>query len=169
MQIGKSYSVTFKICNSVHHRTIEINHQPDVTVFQFIILTFIYSSACFGRSPAHRQEHNDCRSSLWFYLRIVVIAMLCSWSCRLARPWTQHGYHHDAKVKSEAAPAVIVLLMMGGRTTEKFWAVNKRQDNKLKIVASGWWFIWIILWLRYQIYNLDLSYFPQTHPPKLPR
>ena len=28
--------------------TIQINHQPDATIFQFIILTFIYSSTCFG-------------------------------------------------------------------------------------------------------------------------
>jgi hypothetical protein len=28
--------------------TILINHQPDATIFQFIILTFIYSSTCFG-------------------------------------------------------------------------------------------------------------------------
>jgi hypothetical protein len=42
--------------------------------FQFIILAFIYSSTCFGRSPAHHQELNDCSSSLWFYLRLVVIA-----------------------------------------------------------------------------------------------
>jgi len=34
----------------VHHRTIQINHQPDATAFQFIILTFVYSSTCFGRS-----------------------------------------------------------------------------------------------------------------------
>ena len=33
---------------SVHHRTIQINHQPDPTIFQFIILTFNYSSTCFG-------------------------------------------------------------------------------------------------------------------------
>jgi len=56
----------FKICKSVHHRTIQINHQPDVTVFQFIIPTFVYSSTCFGCSPAHHQELNDCSSSLWF-------------------------------------------------------------------------------------------------------
>jgi len=31
--------------------TIQINHQPDAKIFQFIILTFIYSSKCFGRSP----------------------------------------------------------------------------------------------------------------------
>jgi hypothetical protein len=50
----------------------QINHQQDVTIFQFIILTSIYSSTCFGRSPAHYQEINDCSSRLWFYLCIVV-------------------------------------------------------------------------------------------------
>jgi hypothetical protein len=102
----------------VHHRTIQIDQQPDATIFQFIILTFIYSSTCFGRSPDHHQELNDCSSSLWFYLRIVVIAVLCSWSGQPARPRTQHGYHHDTKVKPEAATAIIELLMMGGRTPE---------------------------------------------------
>jgi hypothetical protein len=43
---------------------------------QFIILMFIYSSTCFGRPHAHHQELNDCSSSLWFCLRIVVIAVL---------------------------------------------------------------------------------------------
>jgi hypothetical protein len=38
--------------------SIQINHQPDATVFQFIILTFIYSSTCSGRPPAHYQELN---------------------------------------------------------------------------------------------------------------
>jgi hypothetical protein len=38
---------------------------------------------CFGRSTAHHQELNDCSSSLWFYLRIVVTVVLCSWSGRL--------------------------------------------------------------------------------------
>jgi len=61
MKFGK-----FKVCKSVHHRTIEIDHQPDATIFQFIILTFIYSSTCFRRSPTHHQELNDCSSSLWF-------------------------------------------------------------------------------------------------------
>jgi len=50
----------------VHHRTIQINHQPDATIFQFIILTFIYSSTCFGHFPTHHQELNDCSGSLWF-------------------------------------------------------------------------------------------------------
>ena len=41
----------FKVCKSMHHCTIQINHQPDATIFQFIILTFVYSSTCFGRFP----------------------------------------------------------------------------------------------------------------------
>jgi hypothetical protein len=102
----------------VHHRKIEINHEPDATVFQFIILTFIYSSTSFGRFPAHHQELDDFSGSLWFYLRIVVTVVLCSWSVRSARPRTQHDYHHDMKVKPEAATAVIELLMMGGKTPE---------------------------------------------------
>jgi hypothetical protein len=53
-------------------------------MFLFIILTFVYSSTCFGRFPAHHQELNDCGGSLWFYLRIVVKVVLCSWSGRPA-------------------------------------------------------------------------------------
>jgi hypothetical protein len=49
----------------VHHRTIQINDQPDATVFQVIILTFVYSSTCFGRFSAHHQELNDCSGSLF--------------------------------------------------------------------------------------------------------
>jgi hypothetical protein len=112
--------------------TIQINHQPNTTIFHFIILKFIYNSTCFGRSPAHHQELKDCSNSLWFYLRIVVTVVLCSWLGRPARPRTQHGYHHDTKVKPEAATAVIELLMMGGKTPKTRRAVNKRQDNKLK-------------------------------------
>jgi hypothetical protein len=105
----------------VHHRTIQINHQPDATIFQFIISTFVYSLTCFGLFSAHHQELNDCSGSLWFYLRIVVIVVLCSWSGRSAgRPdhEQQHDYHHDTKIKPEAATAVIELLMMGGKTPE---------------------------------------------------
>jgi len=43
---------------------------------QFIILTFIYSSTCFGHPHAHHQKLNNCSSSLWFYILIVVIARL---------------------------------------------------------------------------------------------
>jgi hypothetical protein len=88
--------------------TIQINYQPDAAIFQFIILTFIYSSTCFGRFPAHHQELNDYSGNLWFYLRIVVTVVLCLWS----------GCHHDTKIKPEAANAVIELLMMGRKMPE---------------------------------------------------
>jgi hypothetical protein len=107
--------VTLTFGTGVLH-LIQINHQHDATNFQFIILTFVYSS--FGRFPAHHQELSDCSGSLWFYLRIVVTVVLCSWSDRPARPQTRHDYHHDKKVKPEAATAVIKLLMMGGKTPE---------------------------------------------------
>ena len=89
---------------------------------------------------SYHQELSNCSSSLWFYLRIVVIVVLCSWS---ARPQTQHDYYHDTKVKPEAATAVIKLLMMSGKTPETCWAVNKRQDNKLENFC-----IWLVIYLN---------------------
>ena len=53
-------------------------------------------------------------------------------AARPTRPRTQHYSHHDTKVKPEAATTVIELRMMGGKTPETCWAVNKRQDNKPK-------------------------------------
>jgi hypothetical protein len=94
----------------VHHRKIQINHLTDATVFQFIILTFVYSSTCFGRFPAHHQELNDCSGS-----RAVFVVGPAGWP---ARPRTQHKGHHDTKVKPEAATAVIEILMMRGKTPE---------------------------------------------------
>jgi hypothetical protein len=61
---------------SVHHHTIQINHQLDATNSPVYYLTFIYSSTCFGHPHVHHQELNNCSSSLWFYLRSVVIAVL---------------------------------------------------------------------------------------------
>jgi hypothetical protein len=98
----------------VHHRTIQINHQPEATIFQFITLTFVYSSTCFGRFPAHHQEFNDCSGSLWF----LPSYRGDSRAVFLVGPRTQHGCHHDTKVKREAATTVIELLTMGGKTPE---------------------------------------------------
>ena len=74
---------------------------------QFIILTFIYSSTCFGRHHAHHQELNTCSSSLWFYLRSVVTAVLLVVDGPFYK-WTDHD--------QQAAAAVGELLMMGVRT-----------------------------------------------------
>jgi hypothetical protein len=87
------YVISINQAVSFYTIRIQINHQPDATIFQFIILTFIYSSTCFGRFPPIIRG-------------------------RPARPRTQYDCHHDTKVKPEAANAVIELLMMGGKTPE---------------------------------------------------
>ena len=82
---------------------------------------FVYSSTCFGRYTAHHQELNDCSGSLWFlpsYRGDSRAVFVVGPVGRPARPGTQHGYHHDTKVKPEAATEVIELLMMGGKTPE---------------------------------------------------
>jgi glucan phosphoethanolaminetransferase (alkaline phosphatase superfamily) len=91
---------------------IQINHKPDATIFYFIILTFVYSSTFFGYFPAHHQELNDCSGSLWLYLLIVVIVVLCLWSGRPAN-----------KLKSCCIKLVIYLncTMMHGLTNLKFY------------------------------------------------
>jgi len=94
---------------------------------QFIILTFIRSSTRFVRLHARHRGLNDCSSSLWFYLRIVVIAVLPF----VFEHKQQHGYHHDTKVKPEAATAVEPP-MTGVRTHETCRAANRCQDNKLE-------------------------------------
>jgi hypothetical protein len=99
--------------------SIQINHQPDATISPVYYLTFIYSSTCFGRPYAHNQELNNCSSSLWFYLRNVLVGMLLVVVGPTGRPDhdQQHCYHAPT-VNTEAATAVVEHLMMGVRTPE---------------------------------------------------
>ena len=79
----------------------------------------MYSSICFGRLHAHHQKLKNCSSSLWFYLRSVVVAVLFVVVGPTGPITTkQHCYHHAPKVKPEPATAVAELLMMGVRTPE---------------------------------------------------
>jgi hypothetical protein len=57
---------------------------------------------------------------------------------------TQHVYHHDTKVKPDAATAVIELLMMDWKTPEICWSLNKRRDNKLENC-----YIWLVIYLNH--------------------
>jgi hypothetical protein len=100
----------------------------------------MYSSTCFGCPHVHHQELNDCSGILWFYLRILVIVVLCSWSDRPAGPTTNNRdcYLHAPTVKPEATTAAVELLMMGVRTPGTCWTVHRRQVINLRIVASGW-------------------------------
>jgi hypothetical protein len=88
----------------MHDCTIQINHQPDATIFHFLILTFVYSSTGFGHFPAHHQELNDC-----FWQPLVLPSYRgdshAVFMAGLARPRTQHDCHHDTKVKPETATA----------------------------------------------------------------
>jgi hypothetical protein len=65
-----------------------------------------------------------------------------------ARPRTLYDCHHDTKVKPEAATAVIELLMMGGKTPETCWALNKRHDNKLENC-----YIWLVICLNFTLFT----------------
>ena len=64
----------------------------------------------------------------------LVLPLECSGSSAVGRGWAgrpdhdqQHCYHHTPTVKPEAANAVVELLMMGVRTPETCWDVNKCQ------------------------------------------
>ena len=108
----------------------------------------MYSSTCFGRPHAHHQELNDCSNSLWFYRWNVVVAVLLVVVVAVRPPDRpdhdqQHCYHHDPKVKPEAATVVIELLMMGGKTPETCWAVNKCQNNKMENCCT-----WLVIYLN---------------------
>ena len=89
-------------------------------LLRFYYLTFMYSSTCFGRPPAHHQELNNCSSSLWFYRWSVVLAVLLLVVGPAGRPDhdQQHCYHHAPTVKPEAPTAVVEILTMGVRTPE---------------------------------------------------
>ena len=98
--------------NCYFYQNFKKNHQPDATIFQFIILTFIHSSTRFGRFPAHHQELNDCSGSLWFYLRIVVTVVPCSWS---GRPVALSNKRHFEEKNGERAACLkySVLIFVG--------------------------------------------------------
>jgi len=109
---------------------------------------FMCSSTCFGRPHAHHQELNNCSSRLWFYRWSVVVAVLFV----VVGP-VMHCYHHTPMVKSQAATAVVEILMTGVRTPETCWAVHKRQVNKLeKLLHLVGWFIGIA---QDYFYNID--------------
>jgi hypothetical protein len=102
-----------------------------VSKFYFI---FIWGSTCFGRHTDHHQEPKTALEASGFAYVESCWTSSC-WTLtadRPARPRIQHDCHHDTKVKPEAATAVIEFLMMGRKTPETCWAVNKRQNNKLK-------------------------------------
>jgi hypothetical protein len=100
---------------------------------------------------------------------------VCGWADQSAQPRTQHDCHHDTKVKPEAATAVTELLMMGGKTPETCWAVNKRQDNKLKnccirlVIYLNCTMMHVLTNLKFYIYILAHPVYKMwiIHEPKM--
>ena len=100
VQLSNHKKTKFKVCNSVlhHHSTIQINHQPDATVFQFIILTFIYSSTppvkigvlllklvCYTYELTTLETKYCCFSYMHFVLICTVVVLYCFVVCVCVR------------------------------------------------------------------------------------
>jgi hypothetical protein len=128
------FKCKFNHC-TVHHCTIQINHQPDANNFSVyyrnicLQLNMFRAFSC-PSSGAQWLQWQPLILPLYHGNRRVVF--MVGPAGRPARPRTQHDCQHDTKVIPEAATAVIELLMMGGKTPETCWSVNKHQDNKLK-------------------------------------
>jgi hypothetical protein len=65
------------------------------TISQVYYLTFMYGSTCFGRPHAHRQELNNCSSSLWFYRWNVEVVVLLVVVGPVNRPDHDHYATHN--------------------------------------------------------------------------
>jgi hypothetical protein len=72
--------------------------------------------------------------------------------------YLQHDYHHDTKVKPEAATAITELLMMGGRTPETCWAVIKRQKINWKIFDFEIFAVFCMLYVFFWVIPRRLNF-----------
>ena len=135
----------------MHLHTFKWINQPDAAInHRIYCLSFRYRSTCFGHPHAHHQEPINCSSSsLWFYRRNVVVAVLLvvDGSVRTDHG-QQHCYHNAPTVKPESAAAVDRLLMMGMRMSETCWAVPKRQTINSVINCC----IWLVDSFEYFVY-----------------
>jgi hypothetical protein len=92
-------------------------------------------STCFGRPHSHHQELNNCSSSLWFYRRSVVIAVLDAVNVQ-----QQHVQQPSTYAKPEPASAVLDSWWLGGVSPETRWASYKYEIKFWYTVASCWIF-----------------------------
>jgi len=67
---------------SVHH-DIDLTEIPARCdrVVEFIIPVFLNCSTCFERHTAHHQELKNCNCSLWFYIRLWLLAAVMAQPC----------------------------------------------------------------------------------------
>jgi hypothetical protein len=91
---------------------------------QFIILTFIYSSTCFGRLYAHHQKLNKCSSILWFYLRSMMIAVLLAVAGPAGRPTDRADYQQRIRYCT-----IITLLFIKFCNTFSRWLITQKPKH----------------------------------------
>ena len=123
----------FKVCKTVHHHTIQINHHPHATISP-VYYPDVYLQLNMFRASSFPSSGPTTTAVAVSDLPLERGDSSAVGRGRADRPNhdQQHSYHHDTKVKPEATTAVVELLMMGVRTPETCWVVNKRQDNKLE-------------------------------------
>jgi len=89
----------------------------------------MYSSTCFGLPHAHHQLERGDSSVVG--------------RGRADRPDhdQQHCHHHAPTVKSEAATAVVELLMMGVKTSETYRALHTSKHQVINLRNCCMWFV----------------------------
>jgi hypothetical protein len=126
----------------VHHRTIEINHQPDATVF-----SVHYPDVCFQLNM-FRTFSRPSPGAQWLQWQPLVLqtyrgdiraVFVVGPPVGPARPRPIALLPPRSYGKPETAAAVYKLLMMGMRMPETCWAVFKRRAINLRD-----WYIWLI-------------------------
>jgi hypothetical protein len=100
MPYTASKLLKFHLLSNYIDMSIQINHQPDAIIFHFIILMSFCSSSLLVL-PSYR---GDSRA-------VFVVG-----------PQTQHCYHHDAKVKPQAA-------------TTSHWAPDDGRENARNMLS----------------------------------
>ena len=93
----------------MRHHTIQIYHQRDATVSHIYYLTFMCGSTCFGRLPAHHQEHTTALGASGLTVRQQRLERCWSWSGWLYLPDhdQQRSRRYRPTVKPEAPNAVV--------------------------------------------------------------
>ena len=121
-------SVPFTVCKSVHHYTIQIN-QPTRRNNLSSLLLEVYLQSNIFRASSRPSSGAQQLQQHPLVLPLGRGDSSVAGRGRAARPdhEQQHCYHQAPTVKPEAATAVVELLMMGVRTPETCWTVNKRQ------------------------------------------
>jgi len=86
-------------------------------------------STCFGRLPAHHQEHTTAQGVSGFTAGRKRLERCWSWSGRSwpARPWATTFQPLPSNGKTRDSLCSCMFLMMGGETSETCWATHNRQ------------------------------------------